>query len=174
MFTLNQVIKRLKTIALNHAQLNPLLLTEANFSHFGFGDLWEVGQILTDKGTVITEKFPLVWANVQSANIANQGAQANGLLQISMQLLFMDLVHKDETNENDVLSDTLQIATDYITELQDDTEFQTYHYVVDINGSLEPFTERFDEEVSGWSLALTFSIPYSANCLVVPKTDIIS
>ena len=174
MFTLNQIIKRLKTIAIEHAQLNPLLQTEATFSHFGFGDLWEEGQILTDAGTVITEKFPLVWANVQNANMTSQGESATGLLQINMQLLFMDLVHKDETNENDVLSDTLQIATDFITELQDSTEFLTYKYVVDINGSLEPFTERFDEEVSGWSLSLTFNVPYSANCLVVPKTDIIS
>ena len=125
MFTLNQAIKRLQTIAIEHAQLNPLLLTESTFSHFGFGDLWEVGQILTDEGTVITEKFPLVWANVQGANMTSQGAQSNGLLTITFQLLFMDLVHKDETNENDVLSDTLQIATDFITELQDDTEFQT-------------------------------------------------
>jgi len=174
MFTLNQAIKRLQTIAIEHAQLNPLLLTESTFSHFGFGDLWEVGQILTDEGTVITEKFPLVWANVQGANMTSQGAQSNGLLTVTFQLLFMDLVHKDETNENDVLSDTLQIATDFITELQDDTEFQTYHYTVDINGNLEPFTERFDEEVSGWSLNIAFNIPYSANCLVVPKTDIIS
>ena len=174
MFTLNQVIKRLKTIAIEHAQLNPMLQTEASFSHFGFGDLWEEGQILTDDGTVITERFPLVWCNVQNASVSSQAAQANGLLQINMQLLFMDLVHKDETNENDVLSDTLQIATDYITELQDDDQFQTYHYIVDINGSLEPFTERFDEEVSGWSLSITFNIPYSANCLVVPKTDILT
>lgn len=174
MFTLNQIIKRLKTIAIEHAQLNPLLQTESAFSHFGFGDLWEEGQILTDEGTVITEKFPLVWANVQNANMTSQGASSSGLLQINMQLLFMDLVHKDETNENDVLSDTLQIATDFITELQDSTEFLTYKYLVDINGSLEPFTERFDEEVSGWSLGIVFSVPYSANCLVVPKTDIIS
>lgn len=174
MFTLNQVIKRLQTIALNHAQLNPLIQTEPTFSHFGFGDLWDEGEILTDAGTVITERFPLVWANVQSANVTSLGAQANGLVTISMQLLFMDLVHKDTTNQNDVLSDTLQIATDFITELQDDTEFQTYHYTVDINGTLEPFTERFDEEVSGWSLNITFNIPYSANCLVVPQTSIIS
>lgn len=171
MFTLNQAVKRLREIALNHAQLNPLQQSEATFAHFGFGDLWEVGNILTDEGNVIPEKFPMAWAQVQSANTTGDGFTA--LLNINFQLIFMDLVHKDETNERDVLSDTLLIATDFIQQLQSDSEFQEYKYVVDINGSLEPFTERFDSEVSGWSLNITFNIPYSINCSV-PTTSIIS
>jgi hypothetical protein len=164
MFTLNQAVKRLREIAINHGQLNPLQLTEADFSHFGYGDLWEVGSVLTDEGNVITEKFPLVWCNVVNANTTGDGFTA--LLAISFQVLFMDLVHKDETNERDVLSDTLLIATDYINELQDNEQFLLHKYVVDINGSLEPFTEKFDQEVSGWSMNITFNIAYSINCAV--------
>ena len=164
MFTLNQAIKRLRDITESNLQVNPK--NEQN--HFGFGDLWEVGNVLTDDGALVSEKFPLVWANVGNSRVEAAEGNTQALLNIDFQILFMDLVRKGEQNEIDVLSDQLLIATDFITALQDQNEYYEHKYNVAINSDLTSFTERFDHELAGWAMNITFQISYSANECAIP------
>ena len=103
-------------------------------------------------------KYPLVHI-VPTSVSADTGA-----LTFNFNILAMDLVQNDESNEQEVLSDTLIILTDILAEfkngkklvdnlgdyMQEDNEF-----------SLEPFTERFDNVVSGWNCTYSITLPHN-------------
>jgi hypothetical protein len=88
-------------------------------------------------------------------------------IQYDFKLFVMDLVSKDEGNENDVLSDTLQIIGDFISRLQNarnlDIDTNT-DYRLQPNINCRPFTERFDDDVSGWvaDISIRVFFDYSA------------
>ena len=69
-----------------------------------FGDIWEID---------VTERnYAVSHLSIENAQyLANE-------IQYDFKLYVMDLVSKDESNENDVLSDTLQIIGDFISRLQ--------------------------------------------------------
>ena len=77
----------------------------------------------------------------------------------------MNLVSKDEGNENDVLSDTLQVIGDFISQFKHSTSFgDTEHdYRMNENVNCTPFTERFDNEVSGWSADISITVSFNAS-----------
>ena len=134
MITLNKVIKLLNNIATDHKQINS----------WGFGDLWEAG---------VTTKlsFPAMWASLNPAQI--NGNEVN----LNFTIYLMDKVRRSEANENDVLSDTLQIGLDVIAKLRE-LENTNDFYLVRSN-AIEYFTESLDDEVSGITLAVTIKIP---------------
>jgi hypothetical protein len=81
----------------------------------------------------------------------------------------MDLVSKDESNERDVLSDTLETIGDVISLLKNQTasferipDFQT-EVAISPSVSCEPFTERFDNEVSGWTASISIEVGFNAS-----------
>jgi len=81
----------------------------------------------------------------------------------------MDLVSKDESNEEDVLSDTLETIGDVISLLKNQTtsfttidDFQT-EVAISPSVSCEPFTERFDNEVSGWTANISIEVGFNAS-----------
>lgn len=103
-------------------------------------------------------KYPLVHI------VPTSVAADTGALTFNFNILAMDLVQNDESNEQEVLSDTLIILTDILAEfkngkklvdnlgdyMQEDNEF-----------SLEPFTERFDNVVSGWNCSYSITLPHN-------------
>lgn len=144
MITLNKVIKLLNDIATDHKQINS----------FGFGDLWEAG---------VTTKlsFPAMWASLNPANI--NGNEVN----LNFTIYLMDKVRRSEANENDVLSDTLQIGLDVIAKLRE-LENTNDFYLVRSN-AIEYFTESLDDEVSGITLAITIKIPNLYDNCSIPE-----
>lgn len=132
-YTLNQVKILLERIATEHQQIN----------EFGFGDIWEVDSIKE-------YSFPLMWGVLKPADISDK------IVELNIDLLFMDLVSKDEGNETEVLSDMLQVALDVRAWLNDD-DLADY-FTIDVSNRAEPFTEKFDVEVSGWMLSIRFKI----------------
>jgi hypothetical protein len=140
-YSLNQLILRLKELAEDHNQINTN----------GFGELWEIG---VDAAPI----YPLFWSNVVSSNLSSKQ------LSISLQLLTLDLVHKDLSNENEVLSDMLQVMTDLVSELRREDSF-----LLENNVSFTPVREKFDDEVGGWIANINIQIPYSYNICAIPN-----
>ena len=118
---------------------------------FTFGDIFEIDLNETN--------YALSHLSIESANFSNHE------LTYTLRLYVMDLVSKDEGNENDVLSDTLQVIGDFISQFKHSTSFgDTEHdYRMNDNVSCTPFTERFDNEVSGWSADISITVSFNAS-----------
>jgi hypothetical protein len=109
------------------------------------GDIWDID---LEKNTM----FPLY--HINPANVEVNMSQKT----FNFQIFVMDLVEPDISNEQYVLSDTLQICTDIIALLKHGEILYGYdasigeeeRYFVDDDFTCEPFTERFDNSVTGW------------------------
>lgn len=135
MLTLNQNIEILKNFSLKHKSLNS----------FYFGDEWE-----TD--STITPVYPMMNAILQGSDITN------GMVSRRFLIIISDLVNKDESNENHVLSDCELICYDlihYLENIQNANSIPTFKASQD--GTLTDFTERNDDEVSGFFFEITLS-----------------
>jgi hypothetical protein len=144
--TLNQVNELLEGIATAHQQINS----------YGIGDLWEI----VANGAVT---YPLMFT------VINQSSLNGKILNLNISLLFMDLVHKDESNELDVSSDMLQVGTDVIAQLR--SPLYEDWFLVGDSVSLDDFTERFNDEVTGWKVDLSLQISEQFNLCALPIVD---
>ena len=145
--TLNQTIKAFETIATNHKQINT----------FGFGDVWEI----STSGDI---NYPMMWVSLENSSIGNK------VESLKFNLIFMDIVKGGEVNETEVLSDQLEIAKDVIAQLQ----HPSYEWEFNGSTSLEDFTERFVDSVSGFTCSVTLNLPFTSNRCSMPyvQTDV--
>lgn len=135
-YTLRQIIRDIETFANTHGQV----------SQFHFKDPLE---LLNDKES----SFPCIDVVVRPSRFSGV---APILVSFFIEIHFMDLVHKDLSNEQDVLSDQAQIAMDLITYF-DQPEFND-KFTIETNGQLLPFYEKGDNEMTGWTLGLNFKV----------------
>jgi hypothetical protein len=145
MITINQFTGLLKQLAGAHEQLKT----------FGEGDAWEIG---ASKNVL----YPLMWATPQASSTAQK------LLTLKFRLYFADLVFEDKSNEQEVLSDTLQIALDILAQLNDPAYSDSF--ILDPNAQLTPYTESFDDEVAGWKADISIKINYLSDRCAVPSS----
>lgn len=143
--TINQVKNLLSELAQGHKQIND----------YGWGDVWEIAESKS-----IT--YPLMYATIQNSNISGK------TFNLSISLLFMDLVFGDEKNEDDVISDQMLICQDIIAQLR----FDGYDFTLGQNVSIAFFTERFADLVAGVRADITIALPYTADRCAVPTTYI--
>lgn len=127
MQTLNQRLNIFNQFATDHLQLNS----------FGIGELWE----LTEKNG--DRIYPLMWTVINTTNI-NENTELDNYT-----FVFCDLVRPDESNENEVLSDQKSIAYDFVSFLRFSDAINSGTNVIK-QVTLEPFTEKFDDCLSGW------------------------
>lgn len=148
----NQVIKQLEDFTSAHKQLKT----------FGNGNLWEVVQ----HNQLTNFDYPLLWVNDQPASMGS------GDFTWNFQVLVMDIVRKDESNENEVKSDCVQILIDlvsYFEQLNTTLNNVNWNQVQLIkSGSVDMFTERFEDELSGATLNLGLRFPQNYNYCEVP------
>jgi hypothetical protein len=140
--SLNQLIGKLQTIATNHQQINS----------FFFGDI-------ADLGTEKPMQYPVLFADVAPSNFTYK------VIGLNLQIMVMDIVKKDLSNENDVISDTLQIIEDVIIELRNPSEV----FLIQDSINLTPFSDSQGDEVSGWTANITINIPSTYNSCAVPS-----
>jgi len=140
MYTLNEIFTLIETQATAHLQV----------TQYGQGDLWEINPKELD--------YTVLWAIEESVSLNER------TLTYNIRLLSMDRVLPAEENENEVLSDTLSILLDFVA------YFRQLHTDVDIqkNVTIEPFTERFDDKVSGHSMVLSITQPYRYDKCQIP------
>lgn len=152
MITHNKIVKLLNDIATNHQMIHG----------FGFGDPWEYLASSTPDTVCL-------WGIDLEHNISKDQQNETSVLSLNYKILLFDLVDKGEGNENDVLSDTLQLALDVLTIL----DYKAYQNEFSFSYSaIKPFTEKFDSEVSGHEVDITFRIPHSNNICQIPLTSI--
>jgi len=149
--TVNQIKNIYNDFQLRHPQLNS----------FYFGNIDEI-----DKQTY---KYPLLAAIPQDVIISESPNQTRSITHKYI-LLFADLVTVESDNMVDTLSDTLMIAQDFISEL-DQYDFYRNNYIYNNNSlSLSPFTDRFDDLVTGWALTIDIVAPFINNPCTSPQT----
>tara|TARA_R100001082_G_scaffold5791_1_gene3923 strand:- start:698 stop:1207 length:510 start_codon:yes stop_codon:yes gene_type:complete len=149
----NNVIDTIKCIGEQHLNIK----TVTN------GDIWEIDLERTNI-------FPLFHINPVSVNI-NQGQRV-----FNFQLFIMDLVEPNEANEQEVMSDTLEIMTDIISIFKHGEILYTYdasageepRYFINNDFTCEPFTERFANSVTGWVMDLEVIVESELNSCNVP------
>jgi len=146
--TFNNVINTLKQLGAEHDQI----ATTTS------GDIFEID--FNDKNT----KFPLF--HINPVNVT----AGEATLTYNFQLFVMDAVGENsnwtnanfqsannQSNQQEVLSSCLQICTDIIgvftnskwqSQLTNDIDAPVYFSDVDF--TLDPFSERFDNELTGW------------------------
>lgn len=145
-YTYNQVVKLFSDIAVNHYQINS----------FVDGDLWET----MESNQATHKKFPLLWIRPISSTIEFP------FTTIRIGIAVMDLVNTDESNENEVLSDTHLILSDIKAVLSTPSYSNTF--IISKGASLTPFTERFSAKVSGWAMELDVKIKWVEDRCAIP------
>ena len=152
--TVNQLISVFKDISTRHYQING----------FGIGDDWE-------NGASEAKMHPVLWINPTTANMP---ASDNGYktFEIDFEVRVFDLVNKDESNENEVLSDCIDILKDIITEFKGHPYYVNSQLNIIDDIGFEAFTEEFDEEVSGWVCEISLMTPILNSFCGIPAADI--
>ena len=132
--TLRQVIDQIKAVADAHAQINGV----------GVGDFAELQSQ--------TRVYPLFWIFHERSEVVE------GYIVRRIRLLCADRVQTGQEGDDDdgmeieVLSDTQRILMDFIAYF---AQQHNQAYIVDRVGSIDPFTERFDDRVAGNTVLLT-------------------
>jgi hypothetical protein len=142
-YSVNQLEAKLQTIVTNHFQLKGFL----------FGDPSDIGA----SGPV---DYPFLLADCLPSNMSTKS------INLSIQLMVMDIVKKDLSNENEVLSDTLQMLEDVYIKLRD---INQSNYILSDSASMSPFTDSQGDEVAGWTATVTLQIPSSYNSCEIPS-----
>jgi|TARA_Y100000361_G_scaffold57808_1_gene50547 hypothetical protein len=128
------------------------------------GDIFDVD---IEKNT----KFPLAHVNIGNVDISMSQKTFN------FQLFIMDIA--DEDNETFVLNEMLNIMSDIIALLKHGENTFLYNaqhgeeprYFVDNDFTCEPFTERFDNTVSGWVCNIQVIIESVLDSCDIPIDD---
>jgi len=139
--TLNQLIKAFRDITSRHKQLNT----------FFVGDKWEVGASDALLHTVLAVN-PI-------GGILPKTENGYSTYAVDFNVKCFDLVDKDESNEEEVLSDTFEILKDVINEFNTHPYYINSDFIIEGDINLTPFTEAFDSEVSGWETTFTLMSP---------------
>ena len=122
---------------------------------FGEGDIYDY----VDSGGEI--KYPVCWMVNEPSNY-----DTKGLMAYSFLLIFADLLVEDKSNRLQVQSDQLQVALDFISELQLNNALLTS--ILD-SVNIDYFQERFDDFTAGVSVRLNLRVPYPLNYCSKPK-----
>ena len=154
--TVNQLITVFKDAANRHYQING----------FGYGDNWEVG-------ASEAKMHPVLWINPVSATMAeSENNIGYKTFEIDFEIRVFDLVDKDESNEDEVLSDSVDILKDIITEFKGHPYYTNSKLNIVNDIEFEPFTEEFDEEVTGWVCEISFKTPLINTWCGLPMAEI--
>jgi hypothetical protein len=146
MLTLNQDIELFKNFALKHKGINS----------FYFGDESEAD-------TNVEIVYPFMNVILQGSSIAE------GVVSRKYMIVISDLVNKDISNVNQVLSDVERLCYDvpnYLRQVRNSGYLGAFKF--DANISLTDFTERNDDDVSGHFFDLTISSAIGNDSCVLP------
>ena len=166
--TYNNVVNTLKNIGDQHHQIATITT----------GDIFDIN---LEK----MEKFALMHINPVNVTTGEFG------LTYNFQIFICDLVSEKAdwteatiqsannlSNEQEVLSETLQISVDIISMLRHSLQ-QSIEGVDDINKALyfaegqqtlEPFTERFDNLLTGWVFSIGILVANDFDACTIPVT----
>lgn len=143
--TLNQVVKSLNNIAVNHPQIN----------HFFFGEEWD----FATSGVV---NCPAMIVTLEPTDVGTSTISYN------MKIYIGDLVQKDLSNKTEVLSDTMLIALDIIAILKS----PAYNWSFDGTSTLSDFEDSFDCELYGHYFNIKLKVSAPSDRCAVPGSQL--
>lgn len=148
MTTIYDILNTIKTFLRN----NPIVNTVT------YGDISDID---LNKTTI----YPLTHFFINNVTVLDQ------IMQVSISMLFTDIVdytknfnnddfgdRGDDTNIIDVYNTQLQIANALIQDLKRGDLYRD-RYQLEGNPILEPFNDRFENELAGWTVDLVINIP---------------
>jgi hypothetical protein len=94
-------------------------------------------------------KYPQVYAEIQTSAINDK------LVTLTFNIVVSDRLERDNSNEIQVLSDTLDIVMDLRAAL---IGAQNENLKIDLNNSIDPFTESSTDVTAGWVWGVSFDI----------------
>ena len=149
------VIETLKNLGTEHQQISTTTT----------GDIFDID---LEKNT----KYPLM--HINPVNVTTTRTE----LIYNFQIFVMDLVEPDNANEQDVYSSVLQTCIDIIA-IMSNSKWQSQLtldldapvYFAEGNFTLEPFTERFDQAVTGWVFQVGVTVQNDFQSCVIPMDD---
>ena len=154
--TYNNLIDTLKELGAKHQQISTTTT----------GDIYDID---LEKNTL----YPLMHINPINVTTGSFGVTYN------FQIFVMDLVDNDNANEQDVYNDVLQTCIDIISIFRN-SKWQA-QLTLDINApvyftegdyTLEPFTERFDQDVTGWVFQIGIVVANDFQSCEIPMEDL--
>lgn len=147
--TYYQIIQDLKGLSDAHEQINS----------FGFGDITQLTMDIETKQSPIYTKLYVV----PSDTILDQNQ-----LTYNFQVIVADRLKDDYSNQRDVMNDTLEIMKDVFTFLY------LSEYESEWDATVEPFLERFEDVLAGWTMSLTLTQPFDYNRCNVPERPFVN
>ena len=150
----NNTIDTLKQLGANHYQIKTVET----------GDIFEID---LEKNTM----YPLMFLNPVNAVAGTHE------MTLNFQIFIMDLVFPDQSNEQEVLSDCLQICNDFIGTFKNGESLLLSNqalndlpkYFTEGDITVEPFTERFSNALTGWVFTLPVIIENEYNTCIAPQ-----
>jgi hypothetical protein len=142
--TLNKVLDRVKLIAESHNMVN----------YYFFGD---PSDFLSQNETV---RHTSVLCTLSSARF---DGDRESQTVIGLTISVMDWASGD--NHQDIWSDTLQIAHDLLAGLKDE---YANDFTVDSGIDLEPFSDRFQDVLVGWTMNVSVTFDSPLNTCAIP------
>jgi hypothetical protein len=153
--TYNNLIDTLKELGEQHQQISTTTT----------GDIFDID---LEKNT----KYPLMHINPINVTTASFG------LTYNFQIFVMDLVEPDNANEQDVYNDVLQTCIDIISifrnskwQAQLTLDIDAPVYFTEGDYTLEPFTERFDQSVTGWVFQIGIVVANDFQSCTIPMDN---
>ena len=152
--TYNNLIMTLKELGSKHHQISTTTT----------GDIYDIDLENT--------KYPLM--HINPVNVTTRRTE----VVYNFQIFVMDLVDDDNANEQDVYSDVLQTCIDIIAILSNSKwqsqltlDLDAPVYFAEGNFTLEPFTERFNNAVSGWVFQLPITVENDFQSCDIPMEN---
>jgi len=152
MLNYQKIILESENFATNHKQINS----------FGNGDLWEV----VERDKLQAFNYPLLWMQDNGSSVQDKAITFN------FNVLVLDQVLNGEQNENFVKSSMYQILLDYLAYFDRtvlyDVDGSRIKFDLVRSSSLTSFTERFNDELAGWVMTVSFRTPFDYNKCNIP------
>ncbi len=145
-FTHNQILKSLSDYVASHGQLKT----------FGSGEVSEIAEIES-------VKYPLMWSVLQP------GLFEQNTIGYNYDILFMDIVKADISNQDEIYSDCILYAADLVAHLTFLSNNQENFFYSVSSTSFEPFQDSFKDAVSGVKISVNIrTAGYQDNSCKIP------
>ena len=145
--------------------INTLLLIAEGYHGISTTSVGDIFDIDLEKNT----KYPLMHINPLNVTTGRVA------LTYNFQIFVMDMVDTDDANEQDVYNDVLQTCVDIISifrnskyQSENNDDINEPIYFTEGDYTLEPFTERFDNELTGWVFTIAVTTINNFDACTIP------
>lgn len=133
---------------------------------FGFGNFedlsyWTESRLKTQNTTFESPYFPLLYIIPSEAKLESTGLNSS-FMNYEFNVVCMDIIDRDLTNQIDVLSDTNQILDDVVSQFRLSVERNMgcfiQEYYLDEQVVYTPFLEKYSDLCGGWSAVIRLKV----------------